>query len=124
MTKDEYISVVMMLKIGMKIAQYYSVFNYRPPISHNNVKSQDRSIVAVTGVDLETELFLPDKIKEKVGNEIPPYSLLMDNLETSLVTTVDKFSDNTFGSIVGRFIKPRASTMFCHPVYLLDGPGP
>ena len=48
----------------------------------------------------------------------------MDNLETSLATTVDKSRGNTSGSIVESFIKPRASKMFGHPVYLLDEPGP
>ena len=48
----------------------------------------------------------------------------MDNLETSLATTVDKARGNTSVSIVESFIKPRASTMFGHPVYLLYGPAP
>ena len=48
----------------------------------------------------------------------------MDNLEASLATTVDKARGNASGSIVERFIKPRASTIFGHPVYSLDGPGP
>ena len=46
----------------------------------------------------------------------------MDNLKTLLVTTVDKYCDNTIGDIVEMFIKPRASKMFVHPVYLLYGP--
>ena len=48
----------------------------------------------------------------------------MDNLETSLANTVDKSSGNTDGAIVGRFIKPIASTMFGYLVYSLNGPGP
>ena len=48
----------------------------------------------------------------------------MDNLETSLDTTVDKARGNTSGAIVERFIKTRVSTIFGHPVYSLDGPGP
>ena len=48
----------------------------------------------------------------------------MDNLETSLATTVDKARGNTSGAIVERFIKPRASKMFGHPVYSMDDPGP
>ena len=48
----------------------------------------------------------------------------MDNLETSLATTVDKYCVNIGGAIVERFIKPRESTMFSHLVYSLDGSGP
>ena len=48
----------------------------------------------------------------------------MDNLETLFSTTVDKASGNASGSIMGRFIKTRSSTMFVHPVYSMDGPGP
>ena len=47
----------------------------------------------------------------------------MDNLETSLATTVDKSYGNTRVSILERFIKPRELTIFGHPVYSLDGPG-
>ena len=37
---------------------------------------------------------------------------------------MDKALGNTSEAIVKRFIKPRASTMFGHPVYSLYGPGP
>ena len=47
----------------------------------------------------------------------------MDNLETLLATIVDTACGNKGGFIVERLIKPRASTIFCHPVYSLDGPG-
>ena len=50
--------------------------------------------------------------------------LIMDNLETSLDTTVDKARGNTSGAIVDRLIKNRASKMFVHPPYSLDDPGP
>ena len=59
----------------------------------------------------------PGKRKEKIGKKIPPDLLLLDNLETSLAITMN-------GSILERFIKPRASTMFGYPLYFLDGPGP
>ena len=49
--------------------------------------------------------------------------MIVDNLETLLVTTVDKDCGNTSGAIVESFIKPRASTIFFHPLYLLDEPG-
>ena len=48
----------------------------------------------------------------------------MDNLETLLTATVDNARGNASGSIVGKFIKSRASKIFGHPVYSLDGPGP
>ena len=48
----------------------------------------------------------------------------MDNLETLLATKVDKACGNASGSIVKRLIKPRASTIFGHPEYCMDGPGP
>ena len=48
----------------------------------------------------------------------------MDNFETPLATTVDKARGNTSGDIVERFIKPRASSIFEHQLYLMDGPGP
>ena len=70
------------------------------------------------------KLFPPGHIKEKVGKETSPDVLIMDNLETLLATTVDKSCGNTSGAIVNMFIKPRASTMFGHPVYSLDGTGP
>ena len=48
----------------------------------------------------------------------------MYNLELSLATTVDKDRWNKKVAIVGRFIKPRASTIFGNPEFSLDGPGP
>ena len=48
----------------------------------------------------------------------------MDYLETLLAAKMDKACDNKSGSIVESFIKPRASTIFGHPVYSLDMPGP
>ena len=47
----------------------------------------------------------------------------MDNLETSLTTTVDKARGRASGSIAERFIKPRSSTMFGRSDYYLDGTG-
>ena len=49
--------------------------------------------------------------------------MIMDNLETSLATTVDKACGNRSGATVERFIKPIASAMFLQPVYFLVGPG-
>ena len=53
--------------------------------------------------------------KEKVGKVIPTDVLLMDNLEISLATTVNKYRGNPGGAILERLIKPRPSTMFGHP---------
>ena len=50
--KGEYRGVAMMLKTGMKMAQYYAVFKYGPLRSQNNIKSQDRMMMAETGTDL------------------------------------------------------------------------
>ena len=69
----------MILMIGMKVAQYYNVFNYVPSIPYNNVKYQDRTIVA--GIRLIWhQFFLPGNIKDKFGKDIPPDALLMDYL--------------------------------------------
>ena len=94
-TKGEYGGVVMILKVGMKVAQDYNVFNYRTPIPQNNVNSKDRKIVEGTGVNLGQKVFLPGNSKKKVGKETPPDALLMDNLETYLATTVYKTRWNT-----------------------------
>ena len=96
MAKVESIGVAMILKTGIKVAQYYTVLKYGPLRPQNNVKSQDRTIVSDTGVDLETTTFLPGNSKEKVGKEIPPYVLLMDYSEISLATTVYKARGNTY----------------------------
>ena len=37
---------------------------------------------------------------------------------------MDNYLGNVGGSIVETLIKPRSSTIFVHPVYSLDGPGP
>ena len=54
----------------------------------------------------------------------PSYSLIMDNLDKYLAKPVGRVCGNTSLSIVKIFIKPRASTIFVHLVYSLDGPGP
>ena len=48
----------------------------------------------------------------------------MDNLVTSLGTTMDKAPSNTSGDILERLIKPRASTIFVNLVYSIDGTEP
>ena len=40
----------MMLKTGFELDQYYTVFNYRPPIPQKYLESQDITIVSGTGM--------------------------------------------------------------------------
>ena len=112
----------MMTKTGIQVTHYCTVFKYIPPIPYNNANSQDGMIVSGTGVDLAPKFVLSGNSKDKVEKLIPPDELLMDNLETSLAAMVDKSHVNTCEAIVDRFIKPRASTMFGHRVYSMDGP--
>ena len=42
----------------------------------------------------------PGHSKVKVGKELPPDALIVDNLEALLATKVDKVSGNASGSIV------------------------
>ena len=51
------------------------------------------------------KLVPPGYRKEKVVKETPPDALIMDTLETLLVTTVDKDRGNTSGAIMDSFIK-------------------
>ena len=53
--------------------------------------------MAGTGVNLAPKFVLPGNSKEKFGKEIPPDALLVDNLETSLATTMYKARGNTGG---------------------------
>ena len=72
------------------MAQYYTVFNYVPPIPQKDINSQDITIVAGSGVNLASKTFLPGNSKEKVGKETPPDELIMNNLDKLLYTIVDK----------------------------------
>ena len=69
-------------------------------------------------------MFSQGTTKRKLGRNPPPYALIVDKLETSLATTVDKARGNASVTIEERFIKPIALTIFGHPVYSLDGKGP
>ena len=42
----------MMMKTGMEVAQDYTVFDYGPPRPQKDINPQDRTIVAVPGVNL------------------------------------------------------------------------
>ena len=70
----------MMLKIGMEVAQYYTVFNYRTPIPQKYLKSQGRTIVDQPEIKPAPISFLPGKSKEKTWKETPQDVLIMDNL--------------------------------------------
>ena len=114
----------MMLKAGLQVAQDYTVFNYRPPRPQKDLNTQDRTIVTGPGIKPAPKFVFLWHSKEKTDKEVPQDPLIIDNLETSLETKVDKACGNTSGSVVERFIKSRASEMFGHPVHLLEGPGP
>ena len=67
---------------------------------------------------------LPGNINKQGMKETPLDALIMDNLDTLLVTIVDKACGNASGYIVGIFIKLRESTIFGHMAYSLDIIGP
>ena len=80
--------------------------------------------MAGPGVKRAPILVNPGNNEGNFGQEPPLDALIMDNLETSLETTVDKARGTSNEAIVERFIKHRASTIFVHLTYSLDGPGP
>ena len=56
MTKGESGGVLMMMKIGMEVAQYYTVFNYgppntteilKPPRQNNSGKARDEAVTKI-----------------------------------------------------------------------------
>ena len=49
-TKGKSIGLSMMLKTGLEVAQYYTVFNYGPTSPHKYLNSQDITIVSGTGM--------------------------------------------------------------------------
>ena len=98
----------MMLKTGIGVDQYYTFFNYGPPIPQKDLNPQDRTIVVGPGMKQALKHILPGHSNDKFGKETPPYLLIIDNLVTSLAPTVDKACVKTIGAIVERFIKPRA----------------
>ena len=61
----------MMLKPGMEVAQYDTIFNYGPQRPQKDLKYQDRIILAGPGVNPAPNFFLPGHSKEKVGKETP-----------------------------------------------------
>ena len=94
MTKGESGGVLMMMKIGMEVAQDYTVFNYGSAIPQKDLNPQDITIVAGPGMKPSPKK-LPGHIREKFWKETPPDAFIMDNLETLLAPTVDKACGNT-----------------------------
>ena len=90
----------MMLKTGMEVSKYYTVFNYIPSRIQKDINPQDKIIVVGPGVYLAQTFFLPGKNKKKVGKEPPPNMLIKDNLEKLLAKTVDKARENASGAIL------------------------
>ena len=78
------------MKTVMKVAQYYTVFNYGNPRPQNHINSRDKTIVVGTGNNSSPKFVLTRNSTKKFGKEIPPDAFLMDKSETSLSTTVDK----------------------------------
>ena len=68
------------LKIVMELAQYYTVFNYRPSRPQKDLNSQDITIVAWPGMKPEPRYVLAGNSKEKVGKDpLPPHPRCVDN---------------------------------------------
>ena len=49
--------------------------------------------------------------------------LIIDTLDTSLSSPLDRYHGNTSGSIVERCIESRASEIFGYPINYMYGPG-
>ena len=71
MKKVEYGGVSIMMKTGMEVAQYYTVFNYGPPIPKQDLNIQDITLVAGPGMNPAQKFVLPEHNKEKFGKEPP-----------------------------------------------------
>ena len=71
MTKGKRGGLSMMLKTGMEVAQYYTVFNYVPSSPYKDLKSQGRTIVDQEGMKLEPKLFSQGTSNIKLGRKPP-----------------------------------------------------
>ena len=109
-TQVEAVSVSMMIKILMEVAEDCNVLIIGPPRPQKGVKSKYRTKSTNIGVKLAPTFVIPGEIRGNVGKNLDV--LVMDNLETIFATIVDKSLGNSSGAIVKRFIKPRTSTMF------------
>ena len=88
------------------------------------MKSKYRTKVSSPVFNPAPTFVLTGEVWREVGQENLLDMLILDNLETSLTTPVNKAHVNASGDIVERFIKPRLSIMIEYPAYSLDGPGP
>ena len=61
----------MKMKIGMQVAQGYTIFNYRPQRLHKDLRYQDRKMVTGIGVKLAPFFFSQGISKRKLGNNPP-----------------------------------------------------
>ena len=57
----------MMMKTGMEVSQYYTVFNCGPPRPQKKLKTQDITIVAGPVMKPAPELVPPGYSNKKVG---------------------------------------------------------
>ena len=72
MKKVKCVNESMMLKRGMEVDQYYTVFNYGPRRPHKDLNYQDRTIMDQPGINTAPKFVLPGHRKEKFGKEPPP----------------------------------------------------
>ena len=86
-------------------------FKYGSPRPYKGIKTKDRAIVVVTVVKLEPTFMLPKELLVGVGQVKTPDLLIMDNLDTSLATKVNKSYSNSIGPIVDTVIKLISSTI-------------
>ena len=59
----------MMLKTGIEVAQYYTVFIYGPQLPQKDVNYHDRTIVTWPGVNPAPKFVLPGNREDKFGKE-------------------------------------------------------
>ena len=59
----------MMLKTGIKVAQDYTVLNYRPPRTHNNVKPKIKLSCQGPGLIWNHNVFSQGTTRKKLGRK-------------------------------------------------------
>ena len=79
---------------------HYTVLKYGPPISQKDLNYQGLKNWSNQGWKFQ-QFFLPGQSRGIIGKENPQGAFIMDNLETSLATTVYKASDNARGALLG-----------------------
>ena len=88
------------------------------------MKSKDITTVTGLGVKPEQTICIPGNNRAKFCQGNPLDALIVDNLEKSLATTVDKYLGNSSGSIVVSLIKIIPSKMFRDLAYYIYVTGP